>query len=408
MRGRAFPHDAHRPWLVVAGAIVANGLAWRGGVEAGLPWWLLGFLACVAVVLGLLSFPLSDGGRNAALQGVVVVAAGLLGGAAGGGLVGLSGGVAGLRRPLEPGGISTAGALGVGGVLAGWVATAFTHGVDPVPPLMVIGASLASASVLGSTRLVVDRFVSAGVTRSAHTIAVERVLVASDVLVAGLFGCALVGVWREWGEVALIAVVMPVTAALAVFRVYWWQQRRSKAALAEAWLQAEESARLDALTGVANRRRFEEVLTAETSRAERRDQALSLVLIDLDHFKQVNDTHGHQAGDEVLVEAARRLRRSSRVQDIVARFGGEEFAVVVVDAENELDLAGTGDRFRLAIASEPFALKSGRVSVTASVGAAQMFGAQPDELIAAADAALYEAKRLGRDRTVVLPSPPRV
>jgi len=211
-----------------------------------------------------------------------------------------------------------------------------------------------------------------------------------------------------WGDTALIAVVLLVTAALAVFRIYWQQQSRSKAALAAAWLQAEESARLDALTGVANRRRFEEVLAAETSRAERRERAVSLVLIDLDHFKQVNDTYGHQVGDEVLVEAARRLHRSARVQDIVARFGGEEFAVVVVDAGNEPDLAAAAERFRLAIASEPFVLETGVVSVTASVGAAQMVCARPEDLVAAADAALYDAKRSGRDRTVVASSSSRV
>lgn len=159
----------------------------------------------------------------------------------------------------------------------------------------------------------------------------------------------------------------------------------------------------DELTGLYNHRRFQEAMAAETERAKRFDQAMSLVMLDIDNFKRVNDTYGHQQGDRVLAEVARVLRESSREIDAPARYGGEELAVVLpqTDLEGAYQLA---ERVRQEVAALeiPLVEGSGSISVTASLGVASMPGNAQDGggLIAAADAALYDAKRAGRNKTV--------
>ncbi|MDX6660466.1 MAG: hypothetical protein QOJ55_1288, partial [Solirubrobacteraceae bacterium] len=162
----------------------------------------------------------------------------------------------------------------------------------------------------------------------------------------------------------------------------------------------------DELTGLHNRGRFEELLSAEVERAHRfADQSLGLVMLDIDNFKQVNDTHGHQTGDEVLRQVARVLRETSREIDAPSRYGGEELAVVLpgTDLEGAYDMA---ERVRAGIEALRFPIGGSAngdvVRVTASFGAAAATGpaAQGSELIAAADHALYEAKRGGKNKTV--------
>ena len=160
----------------------------------------------------------------------------------------------------------------------------------------------------------------------------------------------------------------------------------------------------DSLTGLANRWTFDEELALEWRRAERVGDPLALILLDIDNFKTVNDTQGHQAGDEVLRKVGEVLAASVRQIDLAARYGGEEFAVVVpeTDLDGALDLA---ERLRKALESEEIELQNGtRLSVTASFGAA-VKGDLPggEKLVAAADKALYEAKRAGKNR--VAPEP---
>ncbi|AEV84837.1 putative signaling protein [Actinoplanes sp. SE50] len=157
----------------------------------------------------------------------------------------------------------------------------------------------------------------------------------------------------------------------------------------------------DGLTGVHTRRFLSEALSAEGDRAARRGTPIAMLLLDVDHFKRINDTYGHPAGDQVLVELARRLRRACRGTDVVARFGGEEFAVLVT--RDHADLATLAERLRERIAEVPVVV-NGRtaIPVTVSVGAAALpGGAGTEELLSAADAALYAAKRGGRNRVVV-------
>ena len=160
--------------------------------------------------------------------------------------------------------------------------------------------------------------------------------------------------------------------------------------------KVEELATRDTLTGLANRRLFEEALTREVGRAYRETAPLSLIILDLDHFKAVNDTHGHQAGDEVLREVGSALSGACRTMDLPARYGGEEFVVLLPDCEAGPALAAA-DRLRAAISARVSALD---VTVSAGVATLPDNAADADRLVAAADDALYDAKRLGRDRAV--------
>lgn len=154
----------------------------------------------------------------------------------------------------------------------------------------------------------------------------------------------------------------------------------------------------DGLTGVRNRRWFDERLVGEFADAARRGAPLAVALVDLDHFKQVNDVHGHQAGDEVLVRAAAALGSAARGSDHLARYGGEEFVLLLPGAgpEEALEVA---ERLRRAVPAG-----AGAVGVTCSIGVAVTGGprtSSPAELVRAADEALYRAKEQGRDRCVL-------
>ncbi len=159
----------------------------------------------------------------------------------------------------------------------------------------------------------------------------------------------------------------------------------------------------DPLTGLYNRRYLEEMTQRETRRAVRSECGLGLLILDLDHFKQINDTYGHDAGDSVLREAASFLVKSVRAEDFVCRFGGEEFVVVLPMADLKATQA-RAERIRSRL-RELSVLHNGQSlgMITASIGVAALpeHGTSPKELLEAADAALYLAKREGRDRVVV-------
>jgi diguanylate cyclase (GGDEF)-like protein len=160
----------------------------------------------------------------------------------------------------------------------------------------------------------------------------------------------------------------------------------------------ERRAAEDPLTGLANQRAFYDASTAEFSRALRGGSRLSIAMLDIDHFKSINDEHGHLYGDQVLIGVADALRSCMRAHDTVARMGGEEFAILLPDTGAELALE-IAERARAAIGEVPIA--GGSLSCSAGVATASPDGAVPVDLLALADHALYEAKRRGRDRTVV-------
>ena len=158
----------------------------------------------------------------------------------------------------------------------------------------------------------------------------------------------------------------------------------------------EEEAFTDHLTGLANRRRFERQLEREITRTLRYSRPFCLLLLDIDHFKQVNDTYGHEAGDEAIRLLASKLQAGTRGIDLAARIGGEEFAVILpeTDFEGGLDVA---ERLRVAIKESQIPAVG---QITASFGVAEfpLCATTGRELMAVADVALYEAKRNGRDR----------
>ncbi len=172
--------------------------------------------------------------------------------------------------------------------------------------------------------------------------------------------------------------------------------------LAASFAALRQLATVDPLTGLLNRREFDRILQDEHERAVRFAQPLGLLLLDLDHFKQVNDTHGHPVGDHVLQTLAQRIAGNVRTVDRVARYGGEEFAVVLVQGASGF-AKETAERIRAAVAAEPIATSDGRsVSMTVSIGVAALGGPgdTPAGLVAAADKALYAAKAAGRNQVV--------
>jgi diguanylate cyclase (GGDEF)-like protein len=162
----------------------------------------------------------------------------------------------------------------------------------------------------------------------------------------------------------------------------------------------QDSALQDALTGLYNRRYFEERLDAEVKRSQRSEQPVSLVLMDVDHFKRINDTYGHPAGDATLREVAQKVKAAVRSVDVVCRYGGEEIAVILPSCSME-EAREVAERARSAVEAtqggsgmafpEPITLSAGIASCPVPF-------TTPTGLTKAADAALYEAKRKGRNR----------
>ena len=184
---------------------------------------------------------------------------------------------------------------------------------------------------------------------------------------------------------------------------------RLRAALAElaaanteldaAHTHALELARTDALTGAANRRHVDEALREMLGAS---GFAVGLLLLDIDDFKDINDAHGHRVGDEVLIELVARLRGMVRPEDVVARWGGEEF-LLLCRAEKHESVRALAERVRAAVGERPFRTTVGELGITVSIGAVTGRSAtqSADALVDAADAALLAAKRAGKNRTVV-------
>lgn len=173
-----------------------------------------------------------------------------------------------------------------------------------------------------------------------------------------------------------------------------------QAALIDARERLRDKAARDPLTGLWNRSAINDILQREVMRAERYRTPLCVVMGDLDHFKRVNDTYGHMAGDAVLYNAAKRMASSLRPYDSLARYGGEEFLLVIPEC-NGAEGMELAERIRACIGADPIDTSEGRISITISLGVAtrgaggKTYG---EALIRAADAALYRAKHRGRNR----------
>jgi diguanylate cyclase (GGDEF)-like protein len=186
----------------------------------------------------------------------------------------------------------------------------------------------------------------------------------------------------------------------AIVRERTEQLEKEKVQLTEAREALRELASRDPMTGLLNRRAIFDVLIGEMARIRRDRSALAAVMIDIDHFKSVNDTYGHLAGDEVLREVAIRLTDSVRPYDAVSRYGGEEFLLIMP----QMDIAGMRERLiavHNAICHKPYEFPGGGVNLTCSFGVCTLFYDQKltvEQFLDRADRALYQAKHTGRNR----------
>ncbi|BFU45353.1 GGDEF domain-containing protein [Krasilnikovia sp. MM14-A1004] len=241
----------------------------------------------------------------------------------------------------------------------------------------------------------------------AQVTRIDRDVTFPAVLVAAFAVATLIGVEQAHHQrigSGTLAVAAVLFMGLLVRQMLSTRDRTRLARELHAALREQERlAVTDPLTGLYNRRFFQEMLADESERCTRSGQPIAMVILDLDHFKGINDRYGHPAGDAVLVQVADRLRQTVRAGDVVARFGGEEFVCLLHDADETaaLDLA---ERLRETLRRTPIDIPAGpAISVTASVGVAgtpSRTTVDPARLIAEADRALYRAKRDGRDRVM--------
>jgi diguanylate cyclase (GGDEF)-like protein len=215
---------------------------------------------------------------------------------------------------------------------------------------------------------------------------------AFAIIISLVYGCLLL-IAEQYDTELLLRI--PFLFIASLFYGYFTQligyerSRREK---------AESEARKDFLTGLANRKAFDEQIRLEEERARRYGRPLSLLMIDIDNFKAVNDSLGHGWGDDVLRVVARTIATATRQSDFAARYGGEEFAVILPETEVD-DALRVGDRIRLAVRENPIATPRGLLLITVSIGASSNRVTTSDRsLDRDADQALYLAKRRGKDR----------
>jgi len=217
---------------------------------------------------------------------------------------------------------------------------------------------------------------------------------------------ALQGDFAEFDLGILITVVVAVNVVLAVFAVPTVLLARRFMMHAQLVVQS----RIDSKTGLLNAATWESEAMIELARAVRTRTPLSIALVDIDHFKAVNDRYGHLAGDKALRAVTDALRSHLRPYDLAGRFGGEEFALLLPHAR-EIDAINVAERLRayiaaMAIPVSDYDQSAGHITLTISVGVAALDGPNRDlaDLLAAADAALYHAKETGRNKTHVIPA----
>ncbi|MEW6582700.1 MAG: diguanylate cyclase [Actinomycetota bacterium] len=278
-------------------------------------------------------------------------------------------------------------------LVGGWAASPSLHS-EPGTVLHLDSGESVTAQVMrtGRAARIDDYNLVPGAAARAEA-AERRSSIAAPIRVAG-------GLWGTVGAISTRSDAFPLGAEARLARF------ASLVALAianaESQRQLRELATRDPLTGVANRRLFTERIESEISRARRHGHPLCLAMLDIDHFKRINDTFGHPVGDQVLTEVAALISGLARAEDVIARVGGEEFAWIL--PETDLDGATAAvDRLRRTVERTPFPI-AGRVTISCGITALDAVD-EPDSITARADEALYRAKEGGRNLCVAAEAP---
>lgn len=207
----------------------------------------------------------------------------------------------------------------------------------------------------------------------------------------------------EWVYFVFVVTIVPTITILAAQLSRMRQRlKNQKADLAAALVRIQELATRDALTGLINRRQMTQILSEHAALSKRQQAQFSIAVLDLDYFKQVNDQYGHGVGDEVLRNFAVEAKRLLRETDVIARWGGEEFLLLMPEGPPGAPVVGI-ERLRLALSKMPLSVSAPAVRMTFSAGLTPYRSGEPmDEAIDRADKALYRAKAAGRDRVLVV------
>ena len=292
--------------------------------------------------------------------------------------------------------------------LPGWVHTAAIAAV--AVPTALVASDASSALLLGglvmSTLLAGDALLAWGTPGTVRSFA-RGVLTAC--FAVGSIAFVLRGVAGAISADPMQAFVAPSSTQALTYLVAAMSAIASSFAFLllheeRAEAQALRLATLDPVTGAYNRRTFHEIAEREMSRARRAGQPLSIVMLDIDHFRAINETHGHRTGDLVLQALAEVLRKALRQEDMLVRYGGEEFLVLLPDVPGPGAVIVAG-RLRKAAAAEPLDVAAMKIPLTVSAGVAARLDEGPesvDTLVQRAEEALALAKRRGRNRVVAL------
>lgn len=266
---------------------------------------------------------------------------------------------------------------------------------------------------------VVDQWITAAITPFLVACTVAGVLFINSPFVSVVvYPAALAVFWfalsltQTDATLLLTARVNGITAtglALGLSIMLWHQlmiRKEQELMIADQQRELQHLASRDALTGLANRRLFDLLLTQEVSAIARSNGTATLMMLDLDHFKRINDVYGHLQGDKVLIRMSELLTSALRASDLIGRWGGEEFVILL--RNTPLDEAmEVAESLRTRIAAEPVQLSEDTVSITVSIGAAEILASSPNAIERAyqqADKALYQAKAGGRNRVIAHPA----